>query len=306
MSLTEQRRKERQQQAKRRRFNTVGIGLISLLIFLGLILYFVFAPADAPVPADSVSRYEGLQQSRSVEGYPILGSASNLPVAVICTYDSEACAQFHTEIIDELVTRVRENKISLSYLPYYQQIGNSLGASRSAICAAEQNAFWPLNDAFYAWRTQFGEIQAFNNNRILTGVGQLMNRGTFEGCIRSSHPADVQGVMANYLRNLVGFGEMPAVTINGVVLVDENNVRVTAPDAVLAAIDEAVAQREEARNSRLERTPEPTEEAAEAATETATEEAVDAVTEEATIAPTRRIPTAQPTVEPTEDATAES
>lgn len=244
-SRTTERKRERQRQQRRQQLMTLGILAIAVVLLLVVFAIIANQPAEAPIPDAARTRYDGLQQSRTTEGYPRLGAINApLQVAWYCNFDSLDCAAFHDEAIDELVARVRDGAIALTYVPLFGQIGNSQGAARAAMCAAEQNAFWPLHDAFYQWRQMYGEVQAFTNNRIVSGIAQLdINRARYDGCISSGAPDAVLQEAATDARGLVNFTTTPAVTVNGVVLVNDSNVQLTTASEILTALDEAIASR---------------------------------------------------------------
>jgi hypothetical protein len=255
-SRTTERRKERQKIQRRRQLTFGAIAVAVVVVLLVLFVVLTNQPADAPIPEGSAARYEGLAQSVSDDGFPQLGSR-NAPLAVswYCNFDSPDCITFHDEFIDPIVEMVRAGDISLTYVPLYGQIGNSQGAANAAVCAARQDAFWVLQDAFFNWRQQYGEIQAFSNNRISSAIDKLnINRADYNGCLSSGTPGETLVRANNNARGSVNFTTTPAVSVNGVIQVDADGVQLTTAGPILDAIRQAIAQRpastEEAETTR--------------------------------------------------------
>lgn len=307
---TAERRAEREQARRRRQFLTIGliVGVIALVVIAAVIA--LTLPAEAPIPAESIARYEGLLQSVTDEGYPRLGD-TDAPVKVVefSSFDCPNCRQFHADSIDRLVALARAGSISLTYAPIFGtgSITNGQGAARSAVCAAEQQLFWPLHDAFFNWQGIYGN-QSFTDNRIRAGLDAVgVDGGVFAGCRGSGR---VETTLENARRQsteLTNYAGTPTISINGVVPVDENDVPLAGAAAILEAIDAEIARLAGAAPSA-----ESTAEATPEATGDATSEAV--VTLEATLEAVIEItPTDEATAEavtpidePTPDVTAEA
>src|SRR5690606_29041009 len=135
--------------------------------------------------------------------------------------------------------------------------------------AAQQQAAWPLISTFYDWRETYGEVQAFNNNRITSGIGQLENvdGGQFGACIRGGDLDTALVEASNDQRGLTGFVGVPAVTLNNVVMVDDEGVQLTTAEAVLAALEDAIGDPEAVPTAEATEAPEATTEAPVEATE---------------------------------------
>lgn len=242
---TTERKRERQRQQRRRRLITIVVTVVAVVVLLLLFFLLANQPADAPIPPDALTRYDGLEQRRTVEGYPRLGEAdAPIQVAVYCVYDSEECAAFNDAALQPLVDRVRAGSIAVSFVPLYTNQGNSEGAAKAALCAAEQQDFWPLHEALYAWLRQYGAVQAFAGNRLAAGAQALsMNMGQFNACVSGDNVETILLEALQDTRALVNFTTMPAVTINNVVAIDSEGAQLTDATAIIEAIDAAIARR---------------------------------------------------------------
>ena len=207
-------------------------------------LFLANQPSDAPVPPEALTRYEGLTQSQTEDGYPRLGNPTTpVQVALYSSFDCTACLGLHDEIMDDLVQRVRDNQISLTFVPLhgFGSITNGEGAARAAMCAHLQDGFWPYQDALFAWQAAFGN-QAFTQSRLTSGIDALqLDRAAFEVCSRTGVPDQILSAARTDATSLLNFAGTPTMTVNGVVPVDENAQPVSGGPALLAAIDRAIA-----------------------------------------------------------------
>lgn len=244
-SRTIERRKEREKERRRRQVITGGIivaALIAAVIFVALV---VTAPADATIPNGALTRFDGITQSVTKEGYPRLGDP-NTPVQVAdySSFDCPHCADFHDQVFGEIVQRVKENKIAFTYVPLYDRgaIANGQGAALAAMCYAEQDKFWPFQDALFYWQKQYGN-QAFTNNRLQAAIKAFnVNASAYSACMGSSRPGDILSTAKTQASALLNFKGTPTITINGVVPLDDKQQPLTNYNDILARIDEEVAR----------------------------------------------------------------
>lgn len=238
-----ERKQERQKEQQRRRLTVTGI-VIGAVVLLALVtLLIVNVPADAPLPDYIATRYEGLQQTITQEGYPQLGSP-NAPVrvAVYSSFDCSACREFHDGYQQQMVDRVRAGGMSLIFVPLYGtgSVTNGEGAARASMCALQQNNFWAFQDALFNWQGLYVN-QAFTNNRIQTGANQL-GVSVNAGCINSDQTSRVLTTARTAANNLLNFAGTPTITINGVVPTDGSQNAITDRTALMNAIDAEIAR----------------------------------------------------------------
>jgi protein-disulfide isomerase len=291
---TAERRKEREREKRRQQLITGGIIAVALVVIAVFIFVVVNAPAEAPIPAAALTRYEGVEQSITSEGYPRLGDL-NAPVQVVeySSFDCPHCRDFHDTAIDRIVERVKAGNVAFTYVPLYGfgSFVNGQGAAAAAVCVAEQGKFWQFHDALFDWQGQFGN-QAFTNNRISSGVDAFqLDRGAYNSCITSNRPNEILAAANAQARSLLNFTGTPTIAINGVVVLDSSNTSTSNVDTIMARIESEVA--------RLGATTPPT------AQPTTQAEPTSAATAEVTEAPAAPTEEAAASTVPTEEATAE-
>lgn len=244
-SRAAERKQERERERRRRQLITIGAILVGFIVLAAIVVLIVSSPAEAPIPEASLSRYEGITVTRTQEGYPLLGDP-NAPVraAVYSSFDCPHCRTFHDETMDAIVERVRGGNLAFIFVPLYGtgNVTNGQGAARAALCAADQGRFWQFHDALFDWQGRYAN-QAFTNNRITSGIEALnLDRSAFDACVRSGdRPTTILNAAQAEARGLLNFFGTPTVTINGVVPVGEDQQPVSGSEAILAAIDRAIA-----------------------------------------------------------------
>jgi hypothetical protein len=300
---TYDRKRERDKREQRQRATWIIIGVVVAVLFVAFMFFVSTRPADAPIPTDTASRYDGLTTTRTDQGYARLSRPdtirASVQVALYCDFVAEGCRTFHDQVLDQVLSRVRNEDVAFTFVPLKSNIGNSEGATRAAVCAADQGKFWAMTDALYNWLGLYGQVQAYTNNRILTGVTNLgLNRADFDGCIAGDRPSDIINTATTEGSGLTNFKGAPAFAVNGVLVTDKDNNTVVDADSVLAAIDRTLAQVKAAQS---------TPEATAAATSEATSEATaESTTSAATTATVEALPVVTATSESTPAATVEA
>lgn len=278
---TLERRKEREQQRKRQRQTMMLIGIVAIAVILVIIFVLISQPAEAPISSAALTRYEGIPQTTTDEGFPQLGSA-DAPVKVVeySSFDCTHCFEFHESVMPTLINRIRAGEVQFTYVPMYGTggIANGEGAARAAICVGEQGKFWSFHDSLFDWQGAYANT-AFSENRLKTGLDNLdINRAQWDQCMASSLPGNVvnAALRAGQLQNIPG---TPSLVINGTIA---QSIDLTS---VNTAIDEALA--------------------ASGQSPVPLSEATAEATVEATVQPTAEM-TAESTAEMTQEATAET
>lgn len=273
---TAERRKERERERRRRQLIAGGIIAVALVALLAFVFFVVNAPAEAPIPQAALTRYEGIQQSNTEQGYPRLGNPNALvQVAEYSSFDCPHCREFHDESINGILDRVRAGSIAFTYVPLYGfgSVANGEGAANAAVCVDQQGKFWEFHDALFDWQGVYVN-QAFTNNRINAGVEALgLDRGAYNTCISSSRPGDVLNAARAQAQALLNFSGTPTITINGVVPLSQDQQPIADSAGILARIDAEVARlgvvptAQPTTEGSVEATAEPTAEVTEAAVE---------------------------------------
>jgi protein-disulfide isomerase len=264
-SRTVERRIERERSRRRQRLIITAMVIAAVALIVAAALFIARQPSEAPIPEESAARYDGITMSRTSEGYARLGDPdAPVQVAEYSSFDCPHCREFHDQTIDQIVERVRAGNIAFTFVPLYGTGGitNGQGAAQAALCAGEQGAFWTFHDALFAWQGNYGN-QAFTNSRIISGINALnLDRAVYDSCVGNNKPGEVLARARQQSSALLNFLGTPTVTINGVVPVDSAGAPLTDPNAVLAAIDNAIATAQARRQPTplTEATPDATEE----------------------------------------------
>ncbi|MFN8375846.1 MAG: thioredoxin domain-containing protein [Anaerolineae bacterium] len=286
-SRTIERRKERQREQRRQRQIWAAVGIAIVAVFVVVMIIISNLPAEAPIPDTALSNYEGLEFSRTAEGFPRIGNPS-APAQIMeySSFDCPHCQEFHANVLPSILERVRAGEASFTYVPIYGTggIANGEGAAKAAVCAAEQGGFFPFHDALFDWQVRYGN-QAFTTARMGTGISNLgMDRGTFDACLRSDVPTTIVEAARTDASSIPDFTGTPFVQINGATV-----------SADITSIEQAIAQAVALTGSTVPPTTVAPEATAEATTEATTEATVEATSE----ATTETTPTSEATPEST-------
>lgn len=278
---TRERRKQREQERKRNRQLLVVIGIVAIAIIAAVLIVIANQPAEAPIPETLVAEYADVPQSVTEDGFPMLGNP-DAPVQVVeySSFDCPHCATFHNDVAPTLIERAEAGEISFTYVPLYGTGGipNGQGAARAAVCAGEQDAFWPYHSTLFTWQTTYGN-QAFAGNRLETGIENLgIDSGAWSACFGSNRPDELLVAANRAANSLEGFTGTPTVTVNGQIITPLLPDVNAAIDAALASAPPVIEEPEAEVTD--EATEEPTEAPEEEADGEDTEETAEA-TEEA-------------------------
>jgi len=214
--------------------------IASVLLWLGLTAIPATAirlvtpePAiDAPIPEEAFARYAGLNTSLTEEGYPMLGDP-DAPFIIedFSSFACPFCRDFHEETFPGVLELIEEGQVAFVYVPIYitGSLPNNQNANLAAICAAEQDTFWPYLDMLYDWHTRFGQT-AFIDERLEQGAVNLgLDMQQWQTCLADDAGTQLLEDAVEMMRRR-GYGGTPTLVING--------ERVAATlDAILDFID---------------------------------------------------------------------
>lgn len=237
-SRTADRRKERQKQKRREQQRNLLIGGVVLIIAAAVVFFIINQPAEAPIPEGAVATYSDILQSTTTEGYPLLGNP-DAPARLkeYSSFDCSSCKIFHDNVVPPLIDRIRSGELAFIYVPLFGtgSISGGEGAALSAVCAAQQDTFWPYHDTLFSWQGLYAN-QAFTTQRLAAGINSLgLDRAAYDSCRLSQTPRQVLDAALAEAGSQSGFSGTPFVTING--------TAVTADlGSISTAIDQAVAQ----------------------------------------------------------------
>ncbi len=168
---------------------------------------------DLPEPAFD---YSSLPQSRSGEGFPVIGNAdAAAKLAEISSFSCPHCGDFHAESLPAILEIVAANDASFTYIPFYGagNIGDGRLASIAAMCADAQDAFWLYHDALFSWQ-KYGSF-AFDRARLIDGATNLeLDVDAFTLCIDQTSTEIAVERAINYANGLDGFQGTPTLLLN--------------------------------------------------------------------------------------------
>lgn len=236
------RRQQKKQQQQRQRTITIVGGIIVAAV-LGVILVAIAqAPQPSEIPAGVQTRYAGLTQSTTAQGFPVVGNpAAPVEVKEYSSFGCEFCRAFHEESFDDLLARVRSNEIRFVYVPLQTgAVLNQNYAARAGLCAMEQGKFWELHDVMFYWHTQYSSITPQRMPSALEALN--LNAGEFNACIDAERTTEVLNTAQTDAVAALGNVSTPQVTVNGVVVVDGSGQASAQLPLINQAIDVALAQ----------------------------------------------------------------
>ena len=147
----------------------------------------------------------------------IRGRSDAVWVVVISDYQCPFCKKWHEETAP-LIERdyVRTGKVQIAYMnyPIASIHPNAMPAHEVAMCAAEQDRFWPVSDALFRtqgdWKNRRDAVAFFDS---LTRTLPL-DRPRYERCLRSGEMRPV--IEADIERSTrIGFGSTPSFLVGG-------------------------------------------------------------------------------------------
>jgi protein-disulfide isomerase len=279
---TRERRQEREKERRRQR-QFVIVGVVAAVAVLAVILFLlVNQPAEAPIPEYALTRYVDVEQGLSEEGYPRIGNP-DAPVRVkeYSSFDCPHCRDFHDEVFPALLDRAKAGEIIFTYVPLHStgSVRGGVDAAHAALCAAQQDVFWPFHDTLFNWQGVYVN-QAFTFQRMASGADGLgLDRTNWENCYRGASTDEVLRVARAEAESLVGFQGTPTVTVNGEIVPSPDLATINnAIDAALASApaEPAVDDSTPEVDAESEVTEEAEASETEAAEETPTEEVTEA------------------------------
>lgn len=191
-----------------------------ILIALGVLggaaaLYYWFKPLDAPLPDGVETRYAGIPQSSTAQGWPRLGDP-NAPVLVedFSSFACPHCQKLHATRFAALLDEIAAGQVQYVFFPVPHIGSGADDASKAALCAQEQGRFWEMHDVLFDWSERF-LVRTFDTRRLQKGAEALgLDGQAFEACMDSRAAADrVQAVRDEF--NQRGLRGTPTIYING-------------------------------------------------------------------------------------------
>lgn len=208
-----ERREKKQAEQKKRKWIYVGIGIIAIIIFSGLILWFRqirIAQEEANFQSPDI-----LLKPTSTDGNT--WGPANAPVVIqeFSDFQCPFCGQFTLGTGQQIIEKYGETDQVRFEFNHYAFLGpESIRAAEAAECANEQGAFWDYHDALFL--NQNGENQGAFTDRSLKSYAALigLDEQAFNSCLDSGRYQE--NVEASFARGAeLGVQSTPSFIING-------------------------------------------------------------------------------------------
>lgn len=173
-------------------------------------------PAGTSAAAPAADTARDARFARADRGR-IRGAQTGVWIVVISDYQCPYCKRWHEET-EPLIERdyVRTGKAQIAYInyPIASIHPNAFATHEYAMCAAEQDKFWPVSNALF--RTQ-GDWKSHRNIRAYLDslVGTLpIDRPRLQACLRTGEMKEL--IEADYDRaTRIGVGSTPSFLVGG-------------------------------------------------------------------------------------------
>lgn len=227
--------KSTQKLQQQRMLLALGGGVVAMAI-VGLI-FLLTSPSGAELPDGVKDRYEGIDQSTTIDGFPQLGNP-NAPILVreYSSFTCPHCKDLSEEVIvPDLLPYIRNGQVRLVFVPLDRQTDRETDMNRAAFCASEQGKFFEMADVIFHWLG----LVSYDNDRAIEAAGELgMDKGDFEDCINSNR-TDPLIQRARQAFTDAGLTGTPSVFLNRDRVSDPFNSLITRIDELLAAEEES-------------------------------------------------------------------
>ena len=148
------------------------------------------------------------------KGFPTLGPA-DAPITIVefSDYQCPFCRRWHEEVYEQLLAAY-PGKIRMVYrhLPLTSIHPDAMGAAQAAMCAGEQDAYWPFHNKLFS-------SDSLSQQTFLQYAQELsLNVEQFQTCITEEKYKDAIQADSDFAVNL-GVRSTPTFFINGLALV---------------------------------------------------------------------------------------
>jgi protein-disulfide isomerase len=172
--------------------------------------------AAAPVVAQAQATEPPQFQRYDIptKGFPTLGPA-DAPITLVefSDYQCPFCRRWHQEVYEQLLAAY-PGKIRIVYrnLPLTSIHPDAMAAAEAAMCAGEQDAYWPFHNKLFS-------SESLNQQTFLQYAQELsLNVETFKTCITDEKYKDAITSDSDFAINL-GIRSTPTFFINGLAVV---------------------------------------------------------------------------------------
>ncbi len=191
----------------------LGAGILAALLVVAFIVYQMI-PSGAELPDGVMTKYEGLQQSTTAQGYAQLGNP-DAPILVqeFSSFTCPFCKELHEDIISpELLPLIKDGQVRLVFAPinlnHDEKEPNMI---RAAMCALEQEKFFEMHDVLFHWQ---GRV-SFSDGRIEDAASELgLDTDSFMNCYNSNRADRIAQAAIQDLRDRGLNISTPTVFVN--------------------------------------------------------------------------------------------
>jgi protein-disulfide isomerase len=168
-----------------------------------------------PVPLEGLNNQQLVERAQGIKLGPDNAPAKMLVFSdFMCPY----CGSFAAQIEPQLKTEyINAGKLQLVFydFPLGGSHIHSFLAARAARCAADQNKFWEYHDYLFGRIQEWGGSQSPPIDTFVDYAETLgLNRGDFEGCLKSDKYQDVVSA-GRKLGDALGVNATPTLIVNG-------------------------------------------------------------------------------------------
>jgi protein-disulfide isomerase len=170
------------------------------------------APAVAQAPATEPPQFQRYEIPTA--GFPTLGPA-DAPITLVefSDYQCPFCRRWHQEVYEPLLAAY-PGKIRIVYrsLPLTSIHPDAMAAAEAAMCAGEQDAYWPYHNKLFS-------SESLTQQTLLQYAQELsLNVEQFKTCITNEKYKDAITADSDFAVNL-GVRSTPTFFINGLAVV---------------------------------------------------------------------------------------
>jgi protein-disulfide isomerase len=168
------------------------------------------AVAEAPITEEP----QFIRYDVPSDGFPSIGPA-DAPITIVefSDYQCPFCRRWHEDVYEPLLAAYPgQIKLVYRHLPLTSIHPDAMAAAEAAMCAGEQDAYWPYHEKL------FGSETLGNQTYIQYAQDLSLNMETFESCLTEHrYQAEIEAD-SNFATDL-GVRSTPTFFINGLALV---------------------------------------------------------------------------------------
>ncbi len=196
----------------------IGLGIASLVRAR-------HRPATTATPGASLPGESTAAASEATQDLLLAARTKGNPDAPIVMYEVSDfqcpfCRQFWAETMPALEREyIRTGKLRLTFInfPITELHPNASAAHEAAMCAAQQNRFWPMHDLLYAHQDHWAKLEDPKPYFRQLADSARVDGGTYEACIAAGRIRQLVGAEAEASWN-AGVRSTPSFIVQGALL----------------------------------------------------------------------------------------